>query len=254
MAKGDDMKRSITDILYFRGDISPFLVHLTRRKSMTMPASRILTRMLKDRQLAPGTTEMSDARFGMYTADMKQEARLRLFGGICFTETPLSEVHCLLDIAYRSVNLAPYGLVFLKSRLSAKGVSPVFYINNERGDKDDVFRALCSLAVSHPNEACMILPLVSVFGRKIQAPGAAAAPAGTVDFRWEREWRYPYCQGALPFDENDVFMGLCPDDDIGRYEALFPGVEFIDPTRNMKWYATKLVSARQRLDIKFSVV
>jgi len=246
--------RSIDDILYFRGDISPFLAHLTKARNVAMPASRILTRIIKERRLVAGSTKVSDGRFGMYTLGLSEAERLCFFGGICFTETPLSEVHSLLEIAYRSVDLAPYGLVFLKDRLCAKGVSPVVYINNERGDQDLVFQALCSLANTRHDEACKILPLLSVFGMKITPPGAVARPAGAVDFRWEREWRYPYSAGALEFDENDVFVGLCPHDSIARYEGMFPGVGFIDPRRNMKWYATKLVEARQRLNIKFSVV
>jgi hypothetical protein len=75
-----------------------------------------------------------------------------------------------------------------------------------------------------------------------------------VDFRWEREWRYPYVEGPLTFSAEDVFVGLCSHDEIDIFEGLFPDVEFIDPTRNTKWYATKLVAARQRLDIGFSVV
>ncbi len=52
----------------------------------------------------------------------------------------------------------------------------------------------------------------------------------------------------------DVFIGLCPDAEIARFEQALPGIGFIDPTRNMKWYATKLIQARQRCDIKVSVV
>jgi hypothetical protein len=51
-----------------------------------------------------------------------------------------------------------------------------------------------------------------------------------------------------------VFVGLCPHDEIPFFDSLFPPVGFIDPTRNMKWYATKLIAARQRLDLKYWVV
>jgi hypothetical protein len=49
-------------------------------------------------------------------------------------------------------------------------------------------------------------------------------------------------------------MGLCPHDEIRKFERLWAPIEFIDPTRNMKWYAEKLIRARQRLDLKYSVV
>ncbi len=99
-----------------------------------------------------------------------------------------------------------------------------------------------------------VLPLVSVFGQRIRAPGARQVPAGEVDWRWEREWRRPSSRGPLAFDENDVFVGLCAHADIGRFEAALPGIGFIDPRLNMKWYATKLIKARQRCDLKVSVV
>ncbi len=138
--------------------------------------------------------------------------------------------------------------------MQKKGVSPVFYVNNENGNMDNIFQALFSLIDSNPDEAAKLLPLFSVFGQKICPPGVDERPSGDIDFRWEREWRYPSINGDLEFDDNDVFIGLCPHDEIPYFEGLYPGTGFIDPLRNMKWYATKLVDARQRLDLKYSVV
>lgn len=246
--------REIEDILHFRGDISPFLAHLTRDIDGGFTARQALEQIIQTRSLICGSNEISDARFGMHTSDMGDEAKREMFSAICFTETPLSEVHCLLEIAYRNVDLAPYGLVFLKDRLAMKGVSPVLYINNEKGDKDKVFQALCSLRITQRDTARRLLPLVSVFGEKIKSPSAHDRPLGIVDFRWEREWRYPFIEGPLDLFEGDIFIGLCPDEDIEHFEALFPSIGFIDPKMSMKWYATKLIEARKRLDIKFSVV
>jgi len=246
--------RDIGDILNFRTDISPFLVHMTRRLGLVTPYDS-LGQILQQRQLICGQTLVSDARYGMYTDDLEEEVKHRLFGAVCFTETPLAEVHNLLEIAYRNINLAPYGLVFLKERLERRGVSPVLYLNNMAEDKDSVFQALCDLRVHNGDEAEQLLPLLAVFGRKIWPPGAAQRPPGDVDFRWEREWRLPYVRSPLAFTEYDVFVGLCPHNEIAHFEGLMGGgVRFIDPTRNMKWYATQLVQSRQRLDLKASVV
>ena len=152
------------------------------------------------------------------------------------------------------MNLEPYGLVFLKERLRARGVNPVWYLNNEQADKDEVAQALCSLIATHPDEAAQMLPLVSVFGQLIQPPLVANRRGGTVDFPWEREWRYPVASGPFTFDEYDVFVGLCPADEIDGFEELFPYIAFIDPTRPQTWYATKLVEAHPRVDLKSSVV
>ena len=254
------MKRDIKTVLYFRQDISPFLVHLTRNNSdSNLSASEVLKKVIQDRQLVCGQTCISDAKYGMSRKDFQSltdEEKKRLFSAICFTETPLNEIYCLFEISYRSIHLARYGLVFLKDKLAEKGVSPVLYINNECGDKDEVFQALCSLAQTQSQSAYKVLPLVSVFGQKICRPGDRyEPPPGSVDFRWEREWRYPYNEGPLEFDENDVFVGLCPNEEIDEFEKLFPDVKFIDPIRNTKWYATKLVESRKRFpDFKYSVV
>ena len=244
--------RDIKHILRFRSDISPFLVHLTRRHNSDGLQER-LELIVRDKSLVVGDTEVSDVRFGGNTIEMEAEDRKRFFGAVCFTETPLNEIHCLLEIAYRQVNLEPYGLVFLKEQLQKRGVAPVLYLNNECGDQDPVVRALFGLIETDPEAAEKLLPLVSVFGKKLQPPGARPQE-GTLDFIWEREWRFPAASGTLDFSETDVFIGLCPEDNISYFERLLPGIGFVDPRMNMKWHATKLIEARQRLDLKHSVV
>lgn len=259
--------REIDDILNFRTDISPFLVHLTRNKqaataTATSPgipaifAKDVLAKILADSQLIPSCTPFSDAKFGLPYPEllaMDSETKCRFFGAISFTETPISQIHCLLEIAARTINLQPYGLVFLKQRLRERGVGPIFYFNNEIKDKDPVMQALCSLIGSHPEVAEIFLPMISNFGQRITSPNAAQQTT-TVDFLWEREWRLPSRYGAFGFTSEDVFVGLCPHDEITKFEGYFPGVGFIDPLRSMSWYATKLIDARQRLNLKASVV
>ncbi|MCD9026606.1 hypothetical protein LDO26_00050 [Luteimonas sp. BDR2-5] len=245
--------RSIDDILLFRGDISPFLVHLTKRTQQSS-ASDVLERIIRDRKVKPGASLVSDIRFGGFTNQMEEDDLKSFFGATCFTETPLDEIHCLLEVQYRNIDLEPYGLVFLKNNLAKKAVSPVLYLNNEAGDKSSVAQELFRLTETNGRTAEKLLPLFAVFGEKIRPLGAQAAPVGRVDFRWEREWRQPYHKGGVEFAERDVFVGLCPNEEIDAFEAHFPGILFVDPRRPMKWYATKLIDSRQRLDIKASVV
>ncbi len=236
------MGRNIQHILYFREDLSSFLVHLTRRKG-TLSASELLKKILRERCLVAGDEPISDAR--LFLDD--ERVKSRFCRAISFTETPLNEIHCLLEIWGRSVELEPFGLVFLKDSLRPKGVAPVFYINNESGDKRTVVEALCRLIDIDARAAEQILPLVSSFGKMLVRPGE-------VDFTWEREWRYPSSQGNLVFNMDDVFIGICPHDVIDDFEAQFPELKFVDCRRNMKWYATKLVEARHERDLKCSVV
>jgi hypothetical protein len=245
--------RKIDDILLFRADISPFLVHMTK-KTDTMSATQVLEKIIEEKLVRPGRAEVSDIRYGGYTLNMSDEDRQLYFGATCFTETPLDEIHCLLDINYRQINLEPYGLVFLKDKLLLKGVSPVIYLNNETGDKDKVAQALFSLIDSHAGAAAKLLPLMSVFGQKIQSPFSANRPKGRVDFRWEREWRQPCAKEGVSFDDDDVFIGLCPHEEIKHFEEAYPSIRFVDPLRPMKWYASKLIDMRQRVDLKYSVV
>jgi Putative abortive phage resistance protein AbiGi, antitoxin len=186
-----EMDREINDILYFRTDISPFLVHLARDVQNGLTAGEALEQIIQQGKLFAGESPVSDARFGKNTSGMTTKEKKHYFGAICFTETPLNEVHCLLEIADRKVKLAPYGIVFSKENLRRKGVSPVFYINNELEDKDSVFQALCSLITTYPDEAAKILPLIAVFGKQILAPGAKHRGSKEVNFLWEREWRFP---------------------------------------------------------------
>ena len=245
--------RDVDDILLFRGDISPFLAHLTRNLD-GQSAEHRLESILQSRELLAGPTEISDARFGGNTLGMTPDARTRMFGAVCFTETPLSEVHCLLEIAGREVNLEPYGLVFVKDRLKLLGVAPVIYLNNERADADPIVQAIFSLRFTAPGPAERLLPLVAVFGHKFHPPGALDRPTGHVDFSWEREWRYPASRGPFAFRLDDVFCGLCPQERIAHFEATYQPLRFIDPRRSMKWYANSLVACRQRLNLKYSVV
>jgi hypothetical protein len=75
-----------------------------------------------------------------------------------------------------------------------------------------------------------------------------------MDFRWKREWRYPAAEGPFEFDANDVFIGLCPHDEIEEFEDLYRKIRFIDPRMNMKWYASQLLEARHDCDLRVSVV
>jgi hypothetical protein len=241
--------RDISKILELRNDLSPFLVHLTRDTEKGS-AHDNLTAILKTRTLQYGEEPFSDARFG-FSVDKVASKRF-YFSAISFTETPLSEVHNLLEISGRSKQLQPYGLVFLKDNLKEKGVSPVFYINNLAGDKDGLVEVLCGLIRRHRVEAAQILPYIAVFGRKLNPKGGTPR-GGKIDFTWEREWRYTSKDENFRFDKTDVFVGLCPHDEIQTFEKTIRWLKFIDPVRNMKWYAEKLLSRRRRLGRKFSV-
>lgn len=262
--------RDIADVLHFRGDLSPFLVHLTKStprqtwnplaKKPLRTAAQNLESILREGRLRQSGNKLSIAAFGASRqalaarVEAEPDFIARYLAAVSFTETPLGEIHSLLEIDKRQVQLEPYGLVFLRSRLMRKGVEPAIYLNNYEGDKDLLVQLLFLLVDTAPDVAERILPLLTVFGRYITAPGAQQQ-TGELDFLWEREWRYRGAKGDFAFDRTqDVFMGLCPHEEIAAFESRFDGLPFIDPSRNMKWYAKKLIKARQELDLKDSVV
>ena len=247
-------KRDIDDIKNFREDISPFLVHLTRNYNGKCASANLENIIIKQRLIC-GDSEVSSATYPVYNADMNEEDRKAFYSAICFTETPLGEIHSLLDIRGRSVNLEPYGLVFLMKKLQAKGVSPVIYLNNETGKAEQVVKDLATLTNAKTRDtAKFLLPLVSFFGPKFRTPGVSETPEGQHEFLWEREWRYQSTMGDFGFDWDDVFIGLCKHEEISVFEKLAPSIEFIDPRHNKKWYADKLLRARHRSELKNSVV
>ena len=98
--------RDIENILRFSTDVSPFLVHLTRKyKGST--SSKNLSSILQSMKLKYGRP-ISEARFGYPYQDLTSEIRLRYFSAVSFTETPLDQIYCLLEIEDRDVNLEPY--------------------------------------------------------------------------------------------------------------------------------------------------
>jgi hypothetical protein len=244
--------RDIQDVLVFREDISPFLTHLTRVYS-GRSASENLTNILNEKKLRYGEP-ISPARFAYPFESITPKLLTEYFTAISFTETPLNEIHCLIEVAPRQINLEPYGLVFMKENLMKKAVTPVFYFNNIQGETGRIFSALCSLINTNPGEAAQILPFVSFFGQLISPEGAKGFSSPPIDFTWEREWRYASEKGFFEFTEEDIFVGLCPQDEIPNFESSFPPIEFIDPIRNMKWYAEKLIRQRKRIGFKNSVV
>lgn len=243
--------RDITKVLFFRNDISPFLVHLTRDWDSKHLAKDNLVNILTTHSLKYAS-QISDAKYGMPSKTLSVTDS-SYFSAFSFTETPLGEIHNLMDIAGRYCNLKPYGLVFLKDKLKKKGVSPVIYINNTNGDQDNTVRALCSLIDSYPSEAVKILPYVAIYGKLLTPPGESLR-TGDVDFTWEREWRYACGKHSFEFNEQDVFIGLCPHQEIEEFKAQFEWLEFIDPYRNIKWYSEKLLEVKEKLGLKHNLV
>lgn len=242
------------DVLALRGDLSPYLIHLTRSGSCLLkadaftdlPMDRILRldardsliniindRRLKARQAFGYFNYKVNVRRpnGTYTNPNSQIQRSWL-RAVCFTETPVDHVHIQCKkILGRSLQFEPYGLAFFESCVRPQ-VNPVFYFDSSNTSLRGTFDGLAQ--DTNAENFKSFLPLVETFGKPIFRTNLA----DNIDFRWEREWRVP---GDFNFQFSDVAYGLCKKQDIEYFENLvshsFP---FIDPTESMDIVKSKL--------------
>ena len=141
------------------------------------------------------------------------------FKVVCFTETPIDQIGLLLSEVYGRRNQPePYGIIFDKEFIRSKGGNPVFYAG------DTVMPTLWDVYEkakdnNFNDKEWRFLALVNKCDTEI-------------DFHWEREWRIV---GNLNFELEDVYLGLCPEQDIAYFEQTFRPVRFICPT----WGFTK---------------
>jgi hypothetical protein len=216
----------------------PFLIHLTRPHKHSPAAKENMLSIIESKMLLPGVrflldlddASLSDAKFAVDWRKLTREEKKRFFGFISFTETPLREIYRLCNIPDRKKKLSGYGLVFLKDWLVRLGASPVIYINNVRGNRNEALQSLANYLIrENPSGAEQILPLVAVFGRFLK-PVGGRKKEGSLDFTWEREWRLPYSESSiLLLEEDKIFVGLCPGKEIEEFKKLLPSVPFIDP-------------------------
>jgi hypothetical protein len=193
---------TLDEFLSKKRDYSPFLVHLTKDDKYPlgndeqdlMPAEEILYCILDEHKLKAFN------HFCYFSKDLDKEQNISIkdkFKVVCFTETPIDQIDILFDkVISRKFNPKPYGLVFRKEYIRTQGGNPVLYLTKE------IAKPLWGLYPSTPK----LLALVSVCEK------------GN-DFHWEREWRIV---GDFSFQHNDVFCGLCPEEEIKYFEDKFP--------------------------------
>lgn len=233
--------RDIKHVNYFRKDISPFLVHFTKDgsgydSSLPEKAYDKLLKILDDMCLKSSRAFVSSVAVVVEPEDpSKKEDIHDCLRAVCFSETPLSQIHCLLDIKQRSTNYAPYGLVLLKKSCEEQGACPVLYV--ERKDSSDApsdgFSYFSEILQQYPRlddrgqKFCKeIIPLINSFPLGVKG--------GYKDFRWEREWRYPKNKGDFGLDNQSIFAILCDHNQIPdlkkteQYEQLGESVPIID--------------------------
>jgi len=226
-----DEELSTEEFLDKKRDYSPFLVHLTKdytdeAVNIFMPAKEVLEQILDDKTLL--AVNYKYCYFGP-NLESRSSSLQNKFKVVCFTETPLDQIDVLLNkVIGRNFEPKPYGLVFEKKYIREKGGNPVFYVTKEiaRPLYDSLYIPLCAEGEEQISEKiCKLLALVTICEE-------------WNDWHWEREWRIA---GNLEFDLNDIYCGLCPEEDIDHFENVYEPLIFISPYWGINKILDKLV-------------
>jgi hypothetical protein len=224
----DDLVYTREQLLNEKRDYSPFLVHLTKDdyafdtngEKIPYPAMFVLEQILDEKEL-----KAFNAFCLFNSAIVTQNKDIQdLFKVTCFTETPIDQIEILTIKVYgRECKLEPYGLVFTKEYIREKQGNPVFYVN------DSMFESLWKMFQNAKDRNFSLadnktLALISKCDKQM-------------DFHWEREWRIV---GNLKFEYDDIFCGLCPEEEINTFESNYNKVKFISPNWGINKILQKL--------------
>jgi hypothetical protein len=220
-----------------RDDMSHFLVHLTRDDSDTFTngdtASINFISILKSRTIHANSPHC------LHNSVIKQlpSIKRKHFKVICFTETPLNQLHHLVgEIPGRQIKLEPYGFVFKKELLVSYGAQPAIYINSY---KDNWLKEAASTLLENArlNETkwsplWRFLPFIN------------AMHAG-YDFSWEREWRL---KDDFKFKLKDIVCVILPptgEENI-RQQLSEAGIAVISPGLSFQQIVAELAKQQKQ--------
>lgn len=133
------------------------------------------------------------------------------FKTVCFTETPLDQIHKLTSESFpRKIKLKPYGLVFWRDEMIDKGANPAIYLN---GDGTSLREYLLSEFDRHFKGVRSLYRLSKKednYKEIIHYYSLVNLMADRHDFSWEREWRHG---GDFKFAFKNVVAIVAEDSD-----------------------------------------
>ena len=226
------ISRSIEEVKSIRGDLSNWLVHLTKDnffphdgKPVLRTAKRCLENIL-EKDVIKAYKSVGQFNYQPWYKKIDQ-AKLQ---AVCFTETPIEEIFLFPNIKGKNLIFSSYGLAFSKEDLAKKPyfTAPVMYFSQPEGDFH-YLDVMNQMEQKFHKEFEEVLFLFDRFGTT-----TANTP---YDFRWEREWRK---KGDLIDILKLAKFGLCPEYDIDYFEEKFSMI-FVDPFFNPKQIEKKLV-------------
>lgn len=163
---------------------------------------------------------------------------------VCLTESPLDQIKHFIGEDFErdscTLKYSEYGFVFTREFIQQRGGNPCFYVCTQ--DKLGMKSAFLSL-FDYINSGCgweytsidtipadspfRILPFVNIFGKK--------SSGDPMDYFWEREWRVP--SQELKFNDQDIALALCPEEETDTYKERFCHITFVSP----KWSLSKMI-------------
>lgn len=208
-----------------RGDISPYLIHLTRDDSGDEHGAEAVENFKN----ILATKRIAALRPHCLHLHRIPQNKKHLFRVTCFTETPIDQIQNLISVRGRQKKLEAYGFVFKKDFLIDRGAQQTIYINSYNGN-DDLRLAFDSLfegakSMGFTGKRWKILPYLNTM-------------QDNCDFAWEREWRI---RGDLDFTPDDLVCAILPEyEDDELFEKLDAmGIAYIDPN----WNVSRMVGA-----------
>jgi len=253
------------ELLAKRGDLSQFLIHLTRSGVLKLDKDLYSLDTDDTKEIAAKTSlediikaKRIEARsaFGFfnYTVPFKradgsvknEESQVKRdwLRATCFTETPIDHISLqTYKISGRRLHFENYGLAFKEEVVRNRNGNPVFYLDT---NNRSIRKALESIVVTPLAESFKsFMPLVEGFG----APWFPSYYAPKeIDFRWEREWRV--C-GDFSFAVSDIAFGICPVSEISHFEKMLGNqVPFVDPKSDLVGAKKKLKKFARLADLK----
>jgi hypothetical protein len=231
----------IEELLARRGDLSTFLVHLTRGSDGVSAKDR-LKGILQDFTLKAGAP-MGQAVKRLERAHQNTDSQKV----VCFTETPLEHVSLLLgEIEGRRCQFEPYGLAITKKQGRARSVNPVWYVDITPGHDwlTQPLDELVNQAVLNPPFDEHPIAKLAPFFEQMGSGGRADGGGYRKEFWWEREWRH-VGDRRLP----RRFLLFCPEDEIEEFETEVGNIDqtgvrvrILDPKWSLEVTIAKLAN------------
>jgi hypothetical protein len=184
-----------------REDLSRFLVHLTRGS-----AQKNLISILRQKTIEARNAHcLFHYEFKPFSSVLTER-----FNTVCFTETPLPQIHRLTGtIPGRQIELRGYGLVFSKDAMIAEGACPAVYLN-ARGTELKRYLLSCFRSDFKGIKSLKQLKKTekNYYASIIQYYSLINIISENYDFAWEREWRYG---GDFKFRYRDLVAIVAED-------------------------------------------